>query len=127
MTNYSVKVVESSKELTKKETVMFKDLSDAVNLSEFIDEHDGAVMIDVESWVKLAIHNEKAKDGQSKDYTNYVVVDKNGTRYYTGSESFWSSFKDIWCEMSDSTEEWSLKVYKKQSKGKKDFITCSVM
>lgn len=127
MTNYSVKVVESSKELTKKETVMFKDLSDAVNLSEFINEHDGAVMIDVESWVELAIHNEKAKDGQNKDYTNFVVVDKNGTRYYTGSESFWSSFKDIWCEMSDSTEEWSLKVYKKQSKGKKDFITCSVM
>lgn len=127
MTNYSVKVVESSKELTKKETVMFKDLSDAVNLSEFIDEQHGAVMIDVESWVELAIHNEKAKEGQDKDYTNYVVVDKNGTRYYTGSESFWSSFKDIWCEMSDSTEEWSLKVYKKQSKGKKDFITCSVM
>ena len=127
MTNYSVKVVESSKELTKKETVMFKDLSDAVNLSEFIDEQHGAVMIDVESWVELAIHNEKAKEGQDKDYTNYVVVDKNGTRYYTGSESFWSSFKDIWCEMSDSSEEWSLKVYKKQSKGKKDFITCSVM
>ena len=127
MTNYSVKVVESSKELTKKETVMFKDLSDALNLSEFIDEHGGAVMIDVETWVELAIHNEKAKDGQNKDYTNYVVVDKNGTRYYTGSESFWSSFNDIWCDMSDSTEEWSLKVYKKQSKGKKDFITCSVM
>lgn len=127
MTNYSVKVVESSKELTKKETVMFKDLSDAVNLSEFIDEQHGAVMIDVESWIELAIHNENAKEGQDKDYTNYVVVDKNGTRYYTGSESFWSSFKDIWCEMSDSTEEWSLKVYKKQSKGKKDFITCSVM
>ena len=127
MTNYSVKVVESSKELTKKEIVMFKDLSDAVNLSEFIDEHGGAVMVDVESWVELAIHNEKAKDGQNKDYTNFVVVDKNGTRYYTGSESFWSSFMDIWCDMEDSTEEWSLKVYKKQSKGKKDFITCSVM
>lgn len=127
MANYSVKVVETSKELTKKETVMFKDLSDAVNLSEFIDEHGGAVMVDVESWVILDIHNEKAKDGQDKDYTNYVVVDKNGTRYYTGSESFWSSFNDIWCDMSDSTEEWSLKVYKKQSKGKKDFITCSVM
>lgn len=127
MTGYSVKVVDSSKELTKKEQVMFKDLSDALNLSEFIDEHDGAVMIDVESWVELAVHNEKAKDGQNKDYTNYVVVDKNGTRYYTGSESFWSSFNDIWCDMNDSTEEWSLKVYKKQSKGKKDFITCSVM
>lgn len=127
MTNYSVKVVESSKELTKKETVMFKDLSDAVNLSEFIDEHGGSVMVDVESWVELAIHNEKAKDGQNKDYTNFVVVDKNGTRYYTGSESFWSSFMDIWLDMSDYIEEWSLKVYKKQSKGKKDFITCSVI
>ena len=127
MTNYNVKVVESSKELTKKETVMFKDLSDAFNLSEFIDEHDGVVMIDVESWVELVIHNEKAKDGQNKDFTNYVVVDKNGTRYYTGSEPFWSSFKNIWCDMNDSEEEWSLKVYKKQSKGKKDFITCSVL
>lgn len=127
MTNYSVKVVESSRELTMKETVMFKDLSDAVNLSEFIDEQHGAVMIDVESWAELAIHNENAKEGQDKDYTNYVVVDKNGTRYYTGSKSFWSSFNDIWCDMYDSTEEWSLKVYKKQSKGKKDFITCSVM
>lgn len=127
MANYSVKVVETSKELTKKETVMFKDLSDAVNLSEFIEEHGGAVMIDVESWVILDIHNEKAKEGNNKDYTNYVVVDKNGTRYYTGSESFWSSFYDIWFDMSDSTEEWSLKVYKKQSNGKKDFITCSVM
>ena len=127
MTNYTVKVVESSKELTKKETVMFKDLSDAVNLSEFIDEHDGAVMIDVESWVELSIHNEKAKEGQNKDYTNYVVVDKNGTRYYTSSESFWSSFKDIWWDMNDSEEEWVLKVYKKQSKGRKDFITYSVL
>lgn len=127
MTGYSVKVVESSKELTKKEQVMFKDLSDAINLSEFIDEHDGSVMIDVESYVELAIHNEKAKDGQNTDYTNYVVVDKNGTRYYTGSESFWSSFCDIFSEMEGAEEDWSLKVYKKQSKGKKDFITCSVM
>lgn len=127
MTDYSVKLVESSKELTKKEIVMFKDLSDAVNLSEFIDDNDGAVMIDAELWVELAIHNEKVKEGQNKDYTSYVVVDKNGTRYYTGSESFWSSLKDIWCEMNDSNEEWCLKVYKKQSKGKKDFITCSVI
>lgn len=127
MTGYSVKVVESSKELTKKETVMFKDLSDAVNLSEFIDESNSAVIIDVDSYVHLEIHNEHAKDGQNKDYDNFVIVDKNGTRYYTGSNSFWASFVGIWEEMKDSDEEWSLKVYKKQSKGKKDFITCSVM
>ena len=127
MTNYSVKVVESSKELTKKETVMFKDLSDAINLSEFIDESGDSVFINVDLFVHLSIHNEKAKDGQNKDYDNYVVVDKNGTRYYTGSNSFWTAFIDIWEEMRDCNEEWSLKVYKKQSKGKKDFITCSVM
>lgn len=127
MTGYSVKVVESSKELTKKETVMFKDLSDAINLSEFIDESNDAVIIDVDSYVHLEIHNERAKDEQNKDYDNYVIVDKNGTRYYTGSIFFWTSFIGIWEEMNDSDEEWSLKVYKKQSKGKKDFITCSVM
>jgi len=127
MTGYSVKVVESSKELTKKETVMFKDLSNAINLSEFIDESNDAVIIDVDSYIHLEIHNECAKDGQNKDYDNYVIVDKNGTRYYTGSSSFWTSFIEIWKEMNDSDEEWSLKVYKKQSKGKKDFITCSVM
>ena len=127
MKGYSVKVVDSSRELTKKEQVMFKDLSDAINLSEFIDEHGGSVMIDVDSYVELAIHNEKAKDGQNTDYSNYEIVDKNGTCYYTGSESFWSSFKDIWDEMNESNEDWALKVYKKQSKGKKDFITCSVM
>lgn len=127
MTGYSVKVVESSKELTKKETVMFKDLSNAINLSEFIDESNDAVIIDVDSYIHLEIHNERAKDGQNKDYDNYVIVDKNGTRYYTGSSSFWASFIGIWEEMHDSDEEWSLKVYKKQSKGKKDFITCSVM
>ena len=127
MSNYSVKVVESSKELTKKETVMFKDLSDAINLSEFIDESNDAVIIDVDSFVHLSIHNERAKDGQNKDYDKYVIVDKNGTRYYTGSNSFGTSFIDIWDEMCDCNEEWRLKVYKKQSKGKKDFITCSVM
>lgn len=127
MSDYSVKVVESSKELTKKETVMIKDLSDAINLSEFIDESSDAVIIDVDSFVHLSIHNERAKDGQNKDYDNYVIVDKNGTRYYTGSNSLWNALGDIWVEMKDCNEEWSIKVYKKQSKGKKDFITCSVM
>lgn len=127
MSNYSVKVVESSKELTKKETVMFKDLSDAINILEFIDESNDAVIIDVDSFAHLSIHNEMAKDGQNKDYDNYVIIDKNGTRYYTGSNYFWTTFIDIWDEMCDCNEAWSLKVYKKQSKGKKDFITCSVM
>lgn len=72
MTNFSVKVVESSKELTKKETVMFKDLSEAINLSEFIDESTDAVIIDVDSFVHLSIHNERAKDGQNKDYDNLL-------------------------------------------------------
>ena len=127
MRDYSVTVVESSKELTKKETVMFKDLSDAINLSEFIDESTDAVIIDVDSFVHLLIHNERATDEQNKDYDNYVIVDKNGTRYYTGSHSFWNSLADIWVEMKDCDEEWSIKVYKKQSKEKKGFITCSVL
>lgn len=127
MRNYEVKVIESSKELTKKETVMYKDLSDAVNISELIDRDSTPLVIDVAGYVVLAVHNEKAKDSQNVDYNNYVVIDKDGTRYYTGSESFFSSFIEIWDEMKGSTEEWNLKVFKKQSKGKKDFVTCAVI
>ena len=69
-----------------------------------------------------------------KDYANYVVVDKDGTRYVTGSTSFWNTFMNIWDEMCDlegdgNAEPWSLKVYRRDSKNRagKQFITCSVM
>jgi hypothetical protein len=124
MQGYTVSVVETSKELTGKQKIQLKDTTDCVRLDQATLE--GNVIIDVDFWAELAIHNEKSDD---KDYTNYVVVDKSGVRYVTGSEAFWSAFRNIFDDMSECDEEWTLKVYRKPSKNRqgKDFITCSVL
>lgn len=124
MQGYAVSVVETSKELTGKQKIQLKDTTDCVRLDQATLE--GNVIIDVDFWAELSIHNEKSDD---KDYTNYVVVDKSGVRYVTGSEAFWSAFRNIFDDMSECDEEWTLKVYRKPSKNRqgKDFITCSVL
>lgn len=124
MEGYSVKIRETSRELTAKERVMLKDTSDAVKLDTVTT--DAPVLIDVDMFAILDIHNEKS---DNKDYANYLVVDKDGTKYVTGSDSFWSSFMNIYTEMLLSDEPYNIKVYKLPSKNRqgKDFITCSIV
>ena len=124
MANYESKVVEASRELTAKERIRFKDLSDAVSIDSATA--DGAITFAVKDYAIVKIHNENSED---KDYTKYVVEAEDGTLYATGSESFWKSFIDIYTEMQGEDEKWELKVSKKDSanyKGKQ-FITCSIV
>lgn len=122
---FTVEVKETSKELTHKERVQITDTTDCKKLDSETQE-SGAIIINPAWYAILAIHNDKSED---KDYENYVIVDKDGTRYVTGSHSFISSFLNIFKEMDGSDEEWSLKVYRVPSKNRagKDFITCSVI
>ena len=90
---------------------------------------EGPVLIDLDYYAVLAIHNENSTD---KDYENYVVADKNGTRYSTGSKSFFNNLVTICEEMQDSDdpdEVWQIKAYRRPSKNRqgKDFITCSIV
>lgn len=123
MYGYSVSIKESSRELTAKQRIALKDTTGAVKLDEATQVEP--VIINVDMYAVLAIHNEKS---ENPDYDNYVVVDKNGTKYVTGSASFWSSFMDIFTEMEGEDEAWTLKVYRVPSKNYKgkDFITCSI-
>ena len=123
MYGYSVAIKESSRELTAKQRIALKDTTEAVKLDEATQVEP--VIINVDMYAILAIHNEKS---ENPDYDNYIVVDKNGTKYVTGSASFWSSFMDIFTEMEGEDEAWTLKVYRVPSKNYKgkDFITCSI-
>lgn len=124
-TDYSVTVKETSREITAKQRVQLKDTTSAVKLDKATQNGEG-VIINPDFWAVLVIHNEKSND---KDYENYIVVDKDGSRYVTGSKSFWSSFNDIMDDMSDSDEEFSIRVYRSPSKNypDKDFITCEII
>ena len=127
MKGYEVNIVSSTRELSPKEKIKLKDLSNSINLDN-ATQAEGKVVINYDYHVILEIHNEKSKD--RKDYQNVVVVDKDGTKYNTGSESFLTTLEDITGEMLSAGEEnFSIEVYRKDSKNYegKQFITCSVL
>lgn len=123
MTGYSATIAYSSKELTAKERIQLKDTTDAHKLDEVTQAE--AISIRPAMYAELDIHNENS---DNKDYKNYIVVDENGTKYVTGSASFWTSFMEIAKEMENESEEWGIKVYRVPSKNYKgkEFITCSI-
>ena len=123
MTGYEVTIKEASMELTAKERIRLKDTTNAIKLDTATEE--APITITPKAYAILSIHNEKS---DNVDYLNYIILDKDGNKYVTGSDSFWSSFKSIWDEMETEAEEWELEIYKldsKNYKGKK-FLTCSL-
>lgn len=123
--DYSVTISDINKELTKKQQIMLKDLTDATNLNEALSVVD-SIVIKPEIVATLDVHNENAEN--DKDYTQFVVIDSEGEKYKTGSKSFGSAIYDIMADMADTDEEWELKIYKRASKnGMQPFITCSVI
>ena len=124
MTGYEVKIAETSKELTAKERIQLKDTTNAQKLDEVTQVEP--LIIYPEMFAILDIHNEKS---DNVDYKNYIIKDKNGNTYVTGSESFFSSFLQIYDEMRNETEEWGIKCYRVPSKNYKgkEFLTCTVI
>lgn len=127
MTGYKVTIRESSRPLTVKEKLAVKDFSAAVSIDAAI-EGEGSLLIAPDYYAILDVHNERSKN--EKDYVKYVVVDKSGVRYTTGSESFFSSFSEIAETMAADApdEEYNIECFRKPSKNYagKTFITCTI-
>lgn len=122
MNNYSVKIVESSSQLSPKERIMMKDTSLAESLDVLTQE--GEINIDVKDYVLLDVHNEKNED--NPDYSILMIIDKQGDIYKTSSEIFARSFLDIYNEMAaeNLTDEITIRVDRKPSKNyaNKEFL-----
>lgn len=120
---YEAKIVGTSMDLTAKERVMYKDVQNCIKIDQATQVEP--LMVNVKGYVELEINNDKATP---TTYSNYVIVDQSGDRYVTGSASFWSAFKNIWDEMAEVNEPWTLKIYRLPSKNRqgKEFITCAV-
>ncbi len=125
MAEYKVTVKESSWEMTAREKLRYTDFTDVVQLDEATQAGD--LIIDVDKWAVVMVHNEKS---DTVDYVKYVIIDKEGQVYVTGSESFWRSFTAIYEVMSEEEETvYSIKVYRRESKNYKgkDFLTCRII
>jgi len=128
--NYTSTIREASRELSAKERVMFKDMANATSLVDFVSaqrEIGEKAVIDVADFAVIDVHNPKAQD--NTDYTIYLIIDKNGNKFYTSSEAFWSAFSNIYAEMKESDEEWGIEavlIPSKNYKGK-EILTCSLV
>lgn len=128
--NYSATILESSREFTSRERVMFKDTQNAISMYDFAEqakaEGGKAIIDDVKDFVHISVHNDKSDD---KDYDNYLIIDGKGDKYVTGSQAFWNSFMDIYNEMKGETEPWGIQlnlIPSKNYKGK-NVLTCSLI
>lgn len=128
--DYSTKIVSSSRELTVKEKITLKDFNDCVGLDTVVTNDQGFI-IDPDVIVEVQVHNERAKD--DKDYTTIVILDKDGTKYSTSSNSLRDSISDIMDELADLEEadraDLKIKIFKKPSKNYsgKYFLTATVV
>lgn len=127
MTNYTTSITESSKELSTREKIKLKDLTSAIAIDKVV-EPEKPLVIAPDFYARISIHNEKLPENE-QDYATMVIVDKSGTKYYTGSDSAISSFVDIFDEMIDTAEPFEIEFYKRESKNYsgKHFITCSLV
>ena len=124
-TTYKAMVEDASWTMTAREKLRYTDLTDAIQLDEATQSGD--VIIDVDKWAVINVHNEKS---DTVDYMKYVIIDKDEQVYVTGSESFWNSFVQIYEVMSEEGETtYSIKVYRRESKNYKgkDFLTCRII
>lgn len=104
------------KELTKKEKAMLKDLTDCTVLGTEAEANGYDIIIHPAFYAVLSIHNDAISE---PDYEVYVIVDRDGTKYQTGSDSFISSFCDIMSDMADEDPEtWAVKATLKPSKNR---------
>lgn len=130
MEGYKAVIKYASRELTAKERIKYKDTSDCVSLDEVTQNGDFVFTPDL--LVELDVHNEHS---DNTDYTKYIIVDKGGNKYVTGSESFYSAYRNIMDEISDAisdgeaVDDFEIMVYRKESKNYKGktFITCSIV
>ena len=128
--DYSTKIVSSSRELTVKEKITLKDFNDCTGLDTVVTNEQGFI-IDPDVIVEVQVHNERAKD--DKDYTTIVILDKDGTKYSTSSNSLRDSISDIMDELADLDEndraDLKIQVFKKPSKNYsgKYFLTATVV
>ena len=129
-TDYSTKIVSTSRELTVKEKITLKDFNDCTGLDTVVTNEQGFI-IDPDVIVEVQVHNERAKD--DKDYTTIVILDKDGTKYSTSSNSLRDSISDIMDELADLEEadraDFKIKIFKKPSKNYsgKYFLTATVV
>ena len=105
---YTAHVEESSHTLSPKQALIMCDMSSHSPLADCVKTGE-VIPIDVAGYAVISIHNPKAK--KEKNYKYFIVEDKDGKTYYTGSNSFVEQFMFFWDVMKDNMDEFQVEVF----------------
>lgn len=98
---YKSEIIHSWRNLSKIEKFNIRDTSGAIGINDLVNENDGKIVIEgINNFVKTHVFNDMVKDGNS-EYDNYFLIDKDGTAYYTSSETLASDLESITDIMDD--------------------------
>lgn len=111
---YEVKLVESSRPLTARDKIRFKNFSAAIALDTLVSDDKESFSFVPTGYAIFQVHNERA---ENTDYPLYIIEDSSGNLYKTGSLSFFGRFRDIFDTMVAETpdEQFSISVIKRPS------------
>lgn len=127
MDSFSTSIQFASFEMSARDRIKFKDITDAVKIDEYT-ANNGSFTAEIAGYVILNIHNPKSKN--NPDYHNYVYIGTDGKKYVSGSESLWNAFSEIKDELAadNDTDPITLTFYRVPSKNYagKDFLSCSL-
>lgn len=121
--DYKATITFCNKELSGREKISFKDLSD----SRPVNDLQAGAIITVDTWGTVEVHNEYS---ESKDYTNTVIISDEGQKYNTSSQSFFNAIDAIYDELQDAgdNDPFAIRIIKKQSKNNSgSFLTCALV
>lgn len=121
---YIATIHEASFELSARDRIRFKDMSNSASLDELTNEAE-FIIHNPKGYVIVDITNDAV---DPPEYTKIVVIDDNGASFSTGSDSFIRSFVDIFKEM-EGEGEYDIVVSKHESKNYKGkgFIKASIL
>lgn len=129
--NYKAEVTYSTRELTAREKIKFKDTTSAIALDDVVTV-DKPIELTIDTVVKISVENGaiKGDDGKDKEYDVLVFTTDTGDVYKTSSPSFETSIIDIFNELQElnDTDPVTVRIFKKPSKNfNGEFITCSLV
>lgn len=129
--NYKAEVTYSTRELTAREKIKFKDTTSAIALDDVVTV-DKPIELTIDTVVKISVENGaiKGDDGKDKEYDVLVFTTDTGDVYKTSSPSFETSIIDIFNELQElnDTDPVTVRIFKKPSKNfNGEFISCSLV
>ncbi len=121
---FTTNIVGGNREYTKRDALFMTDTANAKNINTVM-EKEGSLRLSVNDYAEVQVHNDASKE--NKDYTNYIYVDENGNKYYTGSSSFHDAFMRIYEMMEGEPFEVDVVQIPSKNYAGRNVLSCTIV